>query len=160
MILKTFEQKTGKFNPKEVHIEQKSTNTDTGGVSTNINLFKDIEESINSKVSKSGDILKGTLEFSDKQGIMGVTTENTICDTSKIQYQKGHYNNNVYIPGTFKVVNNIKDISNILDEGSESSFNLTCDDIPTEGSNNLVTSGTLYDILMDLKQRVEALEGQ
>lgn len=160
MILKTFESKTGKFNPKEVHIEQKSTNIDTGGISTSINLFEDLEESINSKVSKSGDILKGTLEFNDKQGVMGVTTENVMCDTSKVEYQKGYYNNNTYIPGTFKVVNKIKDISNILDEGSESSFNLTCDDIPTQNSNNLVTSGTLYEILIDLTQRIVALEGQ
>lgn len=73
-----------------------------------------------------------------------------------------HVNYDLDEPTTFPKFSIIKGSSR---DGSYSMYrkhvmNLDTDDVPTEGSHNLITSGALYEILQEINTRLENLENK
>lgn len=145
----------GKFEPIKI-TSTKQTVEEDGSIEHSTNQYNDIEKCIDSKISKEGDLIKGTLQFEDKCGIVGVKKVNAdeISD-SRIEFTKDTGNNK---PGHFIVKNLLRDTEDTSSFTDNGSFNLICDQEPTEDSNNLLTSGAIFEALYDLSERIASLE--
>lgn len=153
MILKRYNN--GTFEPIIINIS-KQTVEDDGSVECSTNQYSNIEDSIDSKISKDGDLLKGTLQFEEKSSLVGVKKVDTdIFSDSRIEFKKDTGNNN---PGFFRVKNILKDTEDDSNSQDNGSFNLICDSEPTEDSKNLLTSGAIFTALKALSARIAALE--
>lgn len=160
MVLKVYNKLTNKFDPISIKTSQSYTDK-SGSINTYFEEFKDnnnsIQEALDTKISKKGDIVKGSIEFGNGFGLVGTSKNNLIVNSSSIQYCQS---NNSSTPGYFKVINKTSDTTDIDSNPNEDSFNLMCDNNPTENSKNLLTSGTLYEILQELDSRISRLENK
>lgn len=153
MILKKYNENTGKLESMNIVLTQLETD-DNGQQKTETSSFNNIQDSINNRLSISGDTMKGSIQFQNKDGLKGVLTNNSNeCKTSKIEYIEKENNADC---GYFRVSKTVKDLTDVQDltgEGTTTYFNLECDPWPVENSNNLITSGTLYNIIQKLAQQ-------
>lgn len=157
-MLKKYDLQKGDLTPVNIKVQSKYKDTISNNVITKQQSLNTFEELINSRLSKSGDIMNGFLEFETNSGISGTyLNENSNATfNSKI----------VYLPDSFEGYNHFKVINSrtivqndgTITENLESQFNLLADDEPYPDSSNLITSGTLYTILQDIKNRLTALE--
>lgn len=139
MILKRYNN--GTFEPIIINTSKQIVEDD-GSIECSTNQYSNIEDSIDSKISKDGDLLKGTLQFEEKSSLVGVKKVDTdIFSDSRIEFKKDTGDNN---PGFFRVKNILKDTEDDTNSQDNGSFNLICDSEPTQNSKNLVTSGDIY----------------
>lgn len=158
MILKTFNSKTNSFEPITIGITESYVDKDTGTVNTihkKFNSFNIIDEALDSKISKNGDIVNGVIQFGNGFGISGTSINGDTCSNSRVEYCEAQ---NSSESGFFRVIGSTKDISDFNSIPTEDYFNLVCDTAPTENSKNLITSGTLWSILQTIDSRLQTLE--
>lgn len=151
MILKKYNPVTGFYEPVQIIVSQTYTDSDTGTTISAPSKFGDIQKSIDSKLSRSGDTMKGTIEFGNNFGIKGSNMYGNIYKTSEILFKKDSNDN------YFQIINTSTDITG-QNLPVPSTFNLKLDNQPTQNSINLLTSGAIYNALQQLSDRISALE--
>lgn len=153
MILKQYNELTGFYEPVQITVSQTYTDPDTGTTIKAPSKFGDLQKSIDSKLSKSGDTMLGTIEFGNNFGIKGSNVQGINYRISKIVYNSENSNNNC-----FQVRNETFNLESDTSISSPSVFNLKIDNQPTQNSINLLTSGAIYNALQQLSDRIAALE--
>lgn len=155
MELKIFNKATNSFDPITIIVSQSFTDNNGNTITRykSINNVDIINDALDTKISKDGDLINGNLEFKENFGIAGSYCLQGNYYSSNIEYCNEESN-----AGFFRVKNSIKDISNPSNNTSIEYFNLACDDQLTQNSKNLVTSGVLYDEITSLKDRIAQLE--
>lgn len=155
-MLKKYDLQKGDLTPVSIKVQSKYKDTISNNVIIKQQSLNTFEDLINSRLSKSGDIMNGFLEFETNSGVSGTYLNSNTTYNSKI----------VYVPDSFEGYNHFKVINNrtiVQNDGTTtenllSQFNLLADDEPYPGSSNLITSGTLYTILQNIENRLTALE--
>lgn len=153
MILKQYNARTGLYEPIQITVSQTYTDSDTGTIIKAPSKFGDLQKSIDSKLSKSGDTMLGTIEFGNNFGIKGSNVQDINYKTSKIIYNSEDSNTNC-----FQVRNEIFNLESDSVISTPSVFNLKIDNQPIQNSINLLTSGAIYNALQQLSNRISALE--
>ncbi len=163
MVLKYYDSKNDSFKELELdksnNIEADVTSqsiTQDGSTEEHVVHHETAESCLDAKISKEGDQLNGTLLLNNGAGLVGLKPllYDEFSD-ARIEFKEGDSQGD---SGYFRVTNIIKDFENPDDTMDTGSFNLVCDTLPTEDSENLLTSGAIYTALEALAQRVLILE--
>lgn len=157
MVLKIFNKDTNTFQTIGVRVSQSYTDK-VGSTNTYFEEFNEadsFQKALDTKISKNGDIIKGTIQFGNGFGISGSSMNEGVYNNSIIKYCESNDSNE---SGFFRVMSSTKDTEDFDNPTVEDYFNLICDSVPTQNSKNLITSGTLYTLLQNIDTRLTQLE--
>lgn len=149
MALKIFDSKTGTF--KNLDITSTSKVADEQNIQyENIIKYDNLEDALNSKLTKTGDTMEGPIVAGDDFKLTNSyrDDETGLYVSSSLIFQDG-------IP------------SIIILRGREGEFSVSRsklilhpDNQPMQDSKGLVTSGVLYDIITSIEERLDNIEAR
>lgn len=112
----------------------------------------------NKKINSMVDNTTKTIYMNDYDALVCQDKTDSATLTTKLMAQ--HVNYNLDQPITFPrfCINKTSALNGMIGMHSKNVLTLDADDVPTEGSNNLIVSNTLYHIIADLQSQIDELK--